>query len=434
MPSSDLRALREYVANVLDYSPTNPTYARQIDRLLNEADRAITTSKPFTFVNKAAEVTAYADVNIDVSVLTGNIQIAQLPGQPNFLAWMVNQEVKIDGVTYTIVEVVSTTLANLDRGVEAANGSYTVTVINRYLDLPADCSSVLGIARRTDARTPNNPGMLTPLARYEDEWSNLPLGEVNLPVYWLYHDPAYIDGPRKNYTLSTAATVGAGVRTIEITSTLIRGGRESSYGEVQALELTDSQDLVLTPTANPSGTGLLKRYYFRCPNLGYDAWRLLADPNNPGSNMELAASDAAARTFTSLTQNNLENSESFYRYERLQHPDGFVQRVRLYPRQDQDYVFTIRYMQRHQPMVEDGDVSSIPPDQRMLLAYWALVDVLMKHDNPTQSEMYRRRVEEMLLRLERRYLVTTSRRIVKGNWLVNMEPNSFSRFSTLVHT
>ncbi len=97
-------------------------------------------------------------------------------------------------------------------------------------------------------------------------------------------------------------------------------------------------------------------------------------------------------------------------------------------------MFTVRYMQRHVPMQEDNDVSAIPPDHRMLIAYKALSDIFVKHDNLTQSELYRRRFDEMLLRLERRYLITPARRIVKGNWLTNMEPNSFNRFTTLVHT
>ena len=150
--------------------------------------------------------------------------------------------------------------------------------------------------------------------------------------------------------------------------------------------------------------------------------------------MDLAPTDIAARTFTGLDLSNLVGGESLYNKDRLQYTDGFVQRVRLYPRQDKDYVFTVRYMQRHKPMQEDGDVSAIPPDHRMLIAYRALSDIFVKHDNLTQSELYRRRFDEMMLRLERRYLISPARRIVKGNWLNNMEPNSFNRYSTLVHT
>tara|TARA_R110000824_G_scaffold244462_4_gene433250 strand:- start:1743 stop:3041 length:1299 start_codon:yes stop_codon:yes gene_type:complete len=432
MPASDLKALREYVANVLDYDPSNTVYARQIDNLLNEADREICASKPFTFVNKASDVTAYKDATAtDATMVLGTRAFST--AAPLFLSWMVNQEIEIDSVIYTITNVTSTTVASLDRGFESANGVYTVNVMNRYLDLPAGCTTVLGVARRTNTRTPNSPGLLSPLTRYEDEWNNLPLGEVNLPVYWVYHDPAYINGPRKNLT---AAAIGAGPgqgdRTVELTSTFVRGGRESPHGQIVSVAANDSEDVQLTPYSGVTNDGLYKRYYFRCTGLGYDAFRLLNDPT--GGVMELAPTDVAARTLLDLDSTSLSGGESVYGTARMLNPDGFTQRIRLYPRQDQDYVFTIRYMEQHQVMREDNDVSSIPPEFRMTIAYKALSDIFIKHDNMPQSELYRRRFDELLLKLERRYLITPSRRIVKGNWLVNMEPNGFSRFTTLVHT
>ena len=432
MPASDLKALREYVANVLDYDPSNTVYARQIDNLLNEADREICASKPFTFVNKASDVTAYKDATAtDATMVLGTRAFST--AAPLFLSWMVNQEIEIDSVIYTITNVTSTTVASLDRGFESANGVYTVNVMNRYLDLPAGCTTVLGVARRTNTRTPNSPGLLSPLTRYEDEWNNLPLGEVNLPVYWVYHDPAYLNGPRKNLTAAAvAAAAGQGDRTVELTSTFVRGGRESSHGQIVSVAANDSQDVQLTPYSGVTNDGLYKRYYFRCTGLGYDAFRLLNDPT--GGVMELAPTDVAARTLLDLDSTSLSGGESVYGTARMLNPDGFTQRIRLYPRQDQDYVFTIRYMEQHQVMREDNDVSSIPPEFRMTIAYKALSDIFIKHDNMPQSELYRRRFDELLLKLERRYLITPSRRIVKGNWLVNMEPNGFSRFTTLVHT
>ena len=130
----------------------------------------------------------------------------------------------------------------------------------------------------------------------------------------------------------------------------------------------------------------------------------------------------------------LTGSEALFDDDRMLNPDGFRQRIRLYPRQDKDYNFQVRYMVRHQTMQEDNDVSLIPPAHRMIVAYKALADVLVKHDNPSQAELYRKRFEQELLQLEKRYLITPSKRLVKGNWLTNMEPNSFHRFSTLVHT
>ena len=432
MPASDLKALREYVANVLDYDPNNDTYRRQIDRLLNEADRSICLAKPFTFINKAEDVLVYSDRTASLS-FTGSGRIVTA-GAAFFEDWMVNQQIEADDKTYVITVVDNSTQARIERDFESATGSYDSTVINRYIDLPYDCTTILGVARRSQTRTPDDPGLLSPLSRYEDEWWNLPLGETNLPIYWVNHDPDYIAGPRRNFNLGvTVVTAGKGNRTVEITSTFVRGGRESNHGEVVSISATDTQDIQLTPFSGVANDGLKKRYYFRCPTLGYHAWRQLNDPTT-GEPMELDPTDVTVRTLTDLRSSTLTDSETLFDDRRIPNSDGFTQRIRLYPRQDKDYTFTIRYMRRHEYMYEDGDTSAIPPDQRMVIAYKALSDIFMKHDNPTQSELYRRRFDEIMLRLEKRYLITPARRIVKGNWLANMEPNSFSRFSTLVHS
>lgn len=438
MPASDLKELREFVANVLDYNPDNPNYARQVDDLLNQADRTICQEKPFTFINKVVDVPVYKDVSFTALTLTNGTQVVTGPAG-SFLAWMAGQEIEVTDSTgakqvFLINNVVSSTDLRIDRDWTDATGAYAATVINRYIDLPQDCTTVLGIARRSQTRTPDDPGLLDNLARYEDEWWNLPLGETNLPVYWVWYDPYHLRGPRRGFNLGTTPAVGRGVRTIEFTSTLVfANNRESAHGEVVAITATDTQDIVLTPFTQTTNSGLYKRYYWRSPQFGYNAWRLLSDPVNPGQYMTLAPTDVAPRTLV-LDVTSLANSEALFNDPRMANPDGFTQRVRLYPRQDKDYIFQVRYMVRHQTMQEDNDVSLIPPAHRMIVAYKALADVLVKHDNPSQSELYRRRFEAELLQLEKRYLITTSRRIVKGNWLNNMEPNSFSRFTTLVHT
>jgi hypothetical protein len=227
--------------------------------------------------------------------------------------------------------------------------------------------------------------------------------------------------------------VGRGVRTIEFCSTLVFAGRESTHGEIVSITAQDNQDIVLTPFPQTTNSGLYKRYYWRSTEYGYDAWRILEDSLTPGAVMQLTPTDVAARTYA-FSVTTLTTTETLYNAARLLNPDGFRQRIRLYPRQDKDYIFQVRYMVRHQTMQEDNDVSLIPPAHRMIIAYKALADVLVKHNNPSQAELYRKRFEAELLQLERRYLLSTAKRIVKGNWLTNMEPNSFSRFTTLVHT
>ena len=436
MPASDLKELREFVANVLDYNPTNPNYARQVDDLLNQADRVICQEKPFTFVNKVVDVPVYKDVSATLGFTNGTQVVTGPAG--TFLAWMAGQELEVTDSTgakrtFTINNVVSATDIRIDTDWTDTTGSYASVIINRYIDMPQDCTSILGVARRSQTRTPDDPGLLENLARYEDEWWNLPLGETNLPVYWIYFDPFHLRGPRRNLSLTTAVAVGRGVRTIEFCSTLVFAGRESTHGEIVSITAQDNQDIVLTPFPQTTNSGLYKRYYWRSTQYGYNAWRILEDPLTPGAVMQLAPTDVATRTYA-FSVTTLTTTETLYNAARLLNPDGFRQRIRLYPRQDKDYIFQVRYMVRHQTMQEDNDVSLIPPAHRMIIAYKALADVLVKHNNPSQAELYRKRFEAELLQLERRYLLSTSRRIVKGNWLTNMEPNSFSRFTTLVHT
>ena len=438
MPQSDLKELREFVANVLDYNPTNENYARQVDDLLNQADRMICQEKPFTFINKVVDVPVYKDAGFAALTLTNGTQVVSGP-VGSFLDWMAGQEIEVTDSTgakqvYLINNVVSDTDLRIDRDWTDSTGAYAATIINRYIDLPEDCTTVLAVARRTNTRTPDDPGLLENLARYEDEWWNLPLGEINLPIYWVFYDPFHLRGPRKNFALSTAVAAGRGVRTIEFTSTLVFAGRESPHGEIVSITAQDNQDIVLTPFAQTTNSGLYKRYYWRSTQYGYKAWRILDDPTlPPGALMQLAPIDVAPRTY-SLSVATLTGSEALFDDDRMLNPDGFRQRIRLYPRQDKDYNFQVRYMVRHQTMQEDNDVSLIPPAHRMIVAYKALADVLVKHDNPSQAELYRKRFEQELLQLEKRYLITPSKRLVKGNWLTNMEPNSFNRYTTLVHT
>jgi hypothetical protein len=434
LTSTTLLSLRAFVANVLDYDPTNPGYARQIDALLNEAAGQICNEKGFTFAQSTSEVTAYKDQTVDIAFGSGDADVDSAP-TAFFEDWMVNQELVVGGVTYIVVSIASATQAYLDRGFVGSSATHSATVINRYLDLPVGATTIMSIARRSSTSTPNTPGLLDPLTRSADEWENLALGETGTPGYWVPHQPAVIYGPRAGFTAAAAAAAGPGrgVRTVELCCTFVRGGRESPHGEIVSVTATDSQEIVLTPMLLNVATGIYKRYYWRCTSLGYQAFRRV---NEPGTTTptELAPTDVAPRTLSDLTVSSLTGSEGLYEDARLEHPDGFVQRVRLYPRQDTDYTYTIRYMRHHPAMQEDGDTSIIPPNSRVMIAYKMLEDALMKHDNPTQALMYKKKYEPMLLKLEARYIpISPSKRTVKGGrFLGGSTPGR--RFTTLVHT
>ena len=409
--ATDLKSLREYVANVLDYDPVNPTYKTQVDRLLNEADRRICTEKLYTFAQKTVEVPMEVDVEIagGVNVTNGSPQLDQIGA---FVSWMAGQVIEIEGKDYTIAWVESANRAYITEDITLATGNYPAKVMNRWIYLPQDCVQVMSLARRSNAITPSNPGLLEPLSQYEDEWSNLPLGETGIPENWVPASPTAVRAPRVGVTLSTAATTLAGARTVEVGVVHRFAGCRSSLSDVQSITLTAAQDLVVQPASTllPE-TGLYREVYLRAPTHGVDDWRP-AQRKLTQQPLEFTPTGTAAVTVRADLA--WLQSDTHYVTDRLTAPSGVCDRVRLYPRQSEAMTLQLRYLADHQPMVEDNDTSAIPPAHRMVIAYRALYEVLFKHDNPSLSELYYKRYQQELLQLERRYLSQPSRRLVKG--------------------
>ena len=142
MPATDLRALREYVANVLDYDPTNPTYQTQVDRLLNEADRRICTEKLYTFAQVISDIEVYADKGVIVTIgAAGSITGAAGTFEP----YMEGHVIKIGDTEYQIAWVQSDTQAYLTTTPSPA-AAQTGNVMNRYIFVPQDCVQIVGLA------------------------------------------------------------------------------------------------------------------------------------------------------------------------------------------------------------------------------------------------------------------------------------------------
>lgn len=407
--ATHLKALREYVANVLDYDPTNPTYQSQVDRLLNEAERRICTEKLYTFAQRIVEVTVRPDRSIaGIAVTSGSAQLDKVGG---FEDTMEGQTLRIEGEDYQIAWVESADRAHLTKPLTLATGTYSATAINRWVYLPQDCVQVVSVARRSDEPSATNPGLLDPITQYEDEWANLPLGETGLPDVWVPGNPVGVDAPRQGVSLGTVSGSLLGARTVEVAVVYEFAGILSSISEVQTITLTTSQELQVTPiSALPANKGLYRRVYIRAPEHGLNDWRRAQ--SLVGTKVRIDPTSTTPVTLkTSLTHLQ---SEVYFLEDRLKAASGVADRLRFYPRQSEKMVLQIRYLADHQPMVEDGDVPIIPPAHRMIIAYRALYEVLVKHNNPSLAELYRKRYDYGLLQLERRYLSQPSRRLVKG--------------------
>jgi len=81
-------------------------------------------------------------------------------------------------------------------------------------------------------------------------------------------------------------------------------------------------------------------------------------------------------------------------------------------------------------LVEATDTPDIPAAHRVIIAYRALVQLLMKSDNASESALYEKRYDGELLKMERRYLIDAARRIVKGDFAV-AGAQRFNRFGPL---
>lgn len=411
----NLSDLKQYVGNVIDYDPTaNPTYSDQLGRIISDAYERIYTEKPWTFCQKEAEIEARPDITgLTIPVTNGSATLAH-GGVLD--STMDGQTIELNGVEYTIAYVNSATFAYLtEEYLGVTSAGVTAKVVFRYLDLPADCVTVMNVATRSNSITPEDPGMMAALTRYEDEFFNLPLGETGVPRFWVPHDPIYIASPSIAPVVATRAELLKGDRTIELAVAHEWGGRSSGLSPFLSVTLTANQDINWTVSTIPNTTGYQRVIYVRFPNDGFKAWYKFADRS--GTPVSIPPTGIGTLELDTSTGTGAVNTDKLpFIAPRFQGDGGMRERIRLHPRQAENTVYTVRYMARPRPLIEETDTPDIPAAHRIIIAYKALENLLIKADSPAQSQLYAKRAEQEILKMERRYLITPARRIVKGNF------------------
>jgi len=398
--------LREYVGNILDYAPDAATYKTQVDTVINDAYRRLFSEKPWTFAQKAEKVMAYKDIDVSVVVTSGNSSITSTAA---FTDAMAGNIIEIENVEYTISWVQTTSLMHLTTAVEASSGTYAAQVRFRYLDFPEDMISCLQVIKRTMDLTPQEPGRMTPLTRYEDEWYNLPLNEVNLPHYWVPYDDYNTMSPLDADVLAVSSGSGHGSRTVCFRMAHLQAGKRlSALSSKVEILLTNTKIARLTLEAMPNTSGLYRRLYACYSNGGLTAYRAVADDSGT---LDHPPTATGTKDYTLPLTGFGENFA--ISKERYTGVDGNRQRFRLYPRQSADYEITVRYLYRPPELVEDHDSPEFPSAHHPILAYMALREIFVKHDNMQQANLYDRKVNIEILKMEQRYLTQTPRRWIK---------------------
>ena len=406
-----LTDLRDMVANIVDYDPAVETYNNQITNLLNDAYFQLFSTKPFTFAQKEKIVKAYADVSdVGVGVTNGSAFVTAMVTEPYFEG----QIIEIEGVEYTIAWVVT---ANSVYLTEPYAGPTTVAaaakVKFRYLDLPQDCISIMNVAKRSMTLTPQEPGMFTALARYEDEYYNLPLDEVNLPHYWIPADEYHVSSPISVGTIATTGAAAPPTKNVDISMSYVYAGRESGMSSFTSFTATTAQFTVAFDIL-PNDSGYYRKLYIRSSEAGWKGERSIPAAVG-GSHVSTFLISPATNTATF----NRPSFDSSFEFGTTPYTanDGTAQRIRLYPRQDKDYDITVRYIYRPNPLVNDNDTPEFPSSSHQILVYMALRELFVKLDNMPQANLYERKTAQEMIKLEQRFLTQIARRFVKRGML-----------------
>ena len=193
-----LSEIREYIGNILDYQPNITSYQNQLNDVINENYFRLFSEKPFTFAQKQVLISAKKDLSLTSVTVTQNSATITTGGGGQFPTdgSMDGQVIDILDVEYTIAWVATTSTAYLTAVYAGSSGTPAATVKYRYLDLPQDCVEIMQVLKRSMQMTPAEPGRMVPVTRYEDEYWNLPLNEVNIPNYWVPYDDYSLIPPK----------------------------------------------------------------------------------------------------------------------------------------------------------------------------------------------------------------------------------------------
>lgn len=430
----NLQYIRQYISNVTDYDAlANAEYAGQLDTIINEIYRQIFSEKPFTFAQKEVKVDVKADVTVTASgsysapnkltIITATVAVP---------TWIEGNIVEIDGIEYKVLYC--------DRGLNTrfyikevvpTFASLSIVFKQRFIRLPQDCVSILQVSRRSFTISPTDVGRFVPLTRFEDEYYNLPLDEVNIPNYWLPQDADYVRAPSVAPLVSATGTVaGQGTRLVQVAMTYVQYDLSGEPSEIESglspfsdvIELGDAEQLRVTLPAL-SANGLSRRIYIANA----------ADPRQFDGYYRVGVLYAPTTGGTQdidFTETSFDNGTFTLDTTAYQYSDGYRQRIRLYPRQSEDFQASVRYLYRPAPLFEDADTLELPSSHALIVAYGALFDVLNKHDNTQLALIYKQKFDMEMIKLEQRFLTQTPRRFVKG-FMSNSGVDTVPMFSPL---
>ena len=393
---------------IVDFNPNIADYRNEVRSLVNMAYLEMFGDKPYVFAQKDAYINVYKDTPVLAFSLAADV-VTATTGTP-FLSRHEGMVFTINtGVykgDYVIRNYRSSTVIDIDTidGSSLVGASATGisgTVKHRFVDFPEDYMDTLGIGLRQPDQPTTQP--FTYLTRWLDEALGLDLDTVSTPTDFLIVSPGLLKPPVKAATLAAAGgSPPAGAGDYDVVYTFVRGGRESAPSPVSAfVTLTAGQKADLSAMqASTATSGLDKRMYLRGPES--DAFYVVTNGDQTPATTSVANLQLSGEYLSEGT--------------RLPEHEGIYQRFRMYPRQDQNYLVTLRYLFRPTKLIDDADAPIFPTEHHDYLVYRVCQELFVKHNNLPQSEIYRAKADRRLQDIENRYLTTRKSTFVKGRW------------------
>ena len=392
----NLAEMRDMVGSIVDYDPNVQTYKDEVTRILNELYLDFFTDRPWKFAQETEEVQIYKDVTVTDGVINAGQNTITSASNP-FLDWMEGAIVEIKGADAAnngeyVIAKSTTGILYLEAFSSTQNkAGLTVVIKQRFIDMPEDCNEVLSLGIRSP--TAGTTAHFEYLSRARDEEYSLLLSSTGLPTDWLIYDDVTMTQPVLQPTLAAdaAGTTWSQVGTYYVQYTFVHKNKESAPSPVASVASPTSGNwqLDLTNVQNTgTNSGIFKRFYLRTTTSQafYQVSNAIIDE-------------------TTLLINDLNVAVDYLaNARRLPENDGHYKRVRLYPRQDDDYLVEVRFVYRPDRLIEDTDVPEFPPAHHRYLVYRACQELFVKHDNLQHSELYRRKADTELLRIENTYL------------------------------
>lgn len=462
----NLKDLRNFVSNILDYNPDVSAYKQEVTSVLNRIYISHFTARPWEYAQKQVKLAAYTDITIDgvatagAAVLSRNgvVNSGAVVINPSTESWVqqgviceiVTPSTAFDGTVYPAgKEFIIATRADgagptsvlylidpvmdpasspfndcLVRGPVGADLPVKVIFKHRHLTLPPDLVDILYFGLRGRGVGVRQPFFNLP--KFYDEAYNLNLDIVARPTDWIMGEPLTIRTPITEPSLlvggrPTSVPVigeyrGAYVfeptgpwdplivkpQSAPIFTTATQVNAIPASLEMLNMEQTDTNPY---PTWTRK-TGLYKKIYIKQPasNKFFEYDGTTVDVDQVNSNT-LAPNGLDIGLGDPTAMPNLDVDS-----------DGLYQTARLYPRQSEDYEINIRYLYRPTIMEDDHDVPATPKDTHLFLAYMAISEIFYKHSDLTQGRLYEQKAQKELLKIENKYLHQRDSLHIKGAW------------------